>query len=55
MPLLNEADAIYLGTDPAPADQVFVGDTEVFIATRSSAQFNDVFTILQVISKAGDV
>ena len=53
--LLNEADAIYLGSDPAPADQVFVGDTEVFIATRSAAQFSQVFTILQVVSKADDV
>jgi len=55
MPVLNEADEIYIGDDPIPADQVFVGDTEVFIATRSTAQFSDVFTILQVIIKASDV
>jgi hypothetical protein len=54
MPLLNEADEIYLGSDPAPADKIYVGDTEIWVATRSAAQFSPVFTILQVISKVGE-
>lgn len=54
MPLLNEADEIHLGSDPAPAEQIYLGDTEVFIATRSSAQSSAVFPILWVIIKAGD-
>jgi hypothetical protein len=49
MPLLNEADEIHFGSDPAPADQICLGDTEVWVPTQSAAQFSDIFTILQVV------
>jgi hypothetical protein len=30
MPLLNEADEIYIGSDPLPAEQVYLGDTPIW-------------------------
>jgi len=51
MPLLNEADKIYVGSSLVA--KVYLGTTLVWppsVTTYSAMQFNDIFTALQVIS-----
>jgi len=48
MPVLNDADDVYVGTDLA--DAVITDAAEVWVQLYSAAQFNAIFTILQVVS-----
>lgn len=51
MPLINEADNIYIGT--SQVDKVYLGTTLVWppaVTTYSAMRFHAIFTALQVIS-----
>jgi hypothetical protein len=48
MPLLNEADAVYVGTELT--DVVVVDAAQVWLPTYSAMQLSEIFTALQVVS-----
>lgn len=47
-PLINEADAVYVGT--VLTDAVVVDAAQVWLPTYSAMQVGTVFTMLQVVS-----
>ncbi len=51
MPLLNEADEVYIGADPIPAEEIYIGDTKIWTPTFSAMQVGGAFKMLQVVSK----
>jgi hypothetical protein len=51
MPLLNEADEIYIGADPIPVEQIYIGDTPIWAPTYSVMQVGGVFGTIQVVKQ----